>query len=336
MRVDMRKVVLVPGDGIGPEIVAAALKVIEASGAEIEWERIEAGKKVLEATGRTIPPKFFDMAMETGVVLKGPVATPVGGGFRSVNVMIRQRLNLYANVRLVKSVPGVKALHEGVDIVVVRENTEGLYSGIERESSIGTIETVKVTSAEACERIGRFAFDYAEAHGRRLVTAVHKANILKKGDGLFLNSVSAIAPQYPSIRFNDMMVDNVVFQLVTNPKQFDVIVTQNLYGDIISELCAGLIGSLALVPGANFGDNLALFEAAHGSAPSIAGKGIANPTGIILSAAWMLDYMGMSAESQSIVKTVQKVLGDGKVLPQDMEGSATTQEFAEALVDAMH
>lgn len=332
----MRKVVLVPGDGIGPEIVAAALKVIEASGAEIEWERIEAGKKVLEATGRTIPPKFFDMAMETGVVLKGPVATPVGGGFRSVNVMIRQRLNLYANVRLVKSVPGVKALHEGVDIVVVRENTEGLYSGIERESSIGTIETVKVTSAEACEKIARFAFDYAEAHGRRLVTAVHKANILKKGDGLFLNSVSVIAPQYPSIRFNDMMVDNVVFQLVTNPKQFDVIVTQNLYGDIISELCAGLIGSLALVPGANFGDNLALFEAAHGSAPSIAGKGIANPTGIILSAAWMLDYMGMSAESQSIVKTVQKVLGDGKVLPQDMEGSATTQEFAEALVDAMH
>jgi isocitrate dehydrogenase (NAD+) len=336
MRVDMRKVVLVPGDGIGPEIVAAALKVIEASGAEIEWERIEAGKKVLEATGRTIPPKFFDMAMETGVVLKGPVATPVGGGFRSVNVMIRQRLNLYANVRLVKSVPGVKALHEDVDIVVVRENTEGLYSGIERESSIGTIETVKVTSAEACEKIARFAFDYAEAHGRRLVTAVHKANILKKGDGLFLNSVSVIAPQYPSIRFNDMMVDNVVFQLVTNPKQFDVIVTQNLYGDIISELCAGLIGSLALVPGANFGDNLALFEAAHGSAPSIAGKGIANPTGIILSAAWMLDYMGMSAESQSIVKTVQKVLGDGKVLPQDMEGSATTQEFAEALVDAMH
>jgi isocitrate dehydrogenase (NAD+) len=336
MRVDMRKVVLVPGDGIGPEIVAAALKVIEASGAEIEWERIEAGKKVLEATGRTIPPKFFDMAMETGVVLKGPVATPVGGGFRSVNVMIRQRLNLYANVRLVKSVPGVKALHEDVDIVVVRENTEGLYSGIERESSIGTIETVKVTSAEACEKIARFAFDYAEAHGRRLVTAVHKANILKKGDGLFLNSVSVIAPQYPSIRFNDMMVDNVVFQLVTNPKQFDVIVTQNLYGDIISELCAGLIGSLALVPGANFGDNLALFEAAHGSAPSIAGKGIANPTGIILSAAWMLDYMGMSAESQSIVKTVQKVLGDGKVLPQDMEGSATTQEFAEALIDAMH
>lgn len=332
----MRKVVLVPGDGIGPEIVAAALKVIEASGAEIEWERIEAGKKVLEATGRTIPPKFFDMAMETGVVLKGPVATPVGGGFRSVNVMIRQRLNLYANVRLVKSVPGVKALHEDVDIVVVRENTEGLYSGIERESSIGTIETVKVTSAEACEKIARFAFDYAEAHGRRLVTAVHKANILKKGDGLFLNSVSVIAPQYPSIRFNDMMVDNVVFQLVTNPKQFDVIVTQNLYGDIISELCAGLIGSLALVPGANFGDNLALFEAAHGSAPSIAGKGIANPTGIILSAAWMLDYMGMSAESQSIVKTVQKVLGDGKVLPQDMEGSATTQEFAEALIDAMH
>lgn len=335
MRVDMRKVVLVPGDGIGPEIVASALKVIEASGAEIEWGRIEAGKKVLEETGRTIPLKFFDMAMETGVVLKGPVATPVGGGFRSVNVMIRQRLNLYANVRLVKSVPGVKALHEGVDIVVVRENTEGLYSGIERESSIGTVETVKVTSAEACERIGRFAFDYAETHGRRLMTAVHKANILKKGDGLFLNSVSAIARQYPDIRFNDMMVDNAVFQLVTNPKQFDVIVTQNLYGDIISELCAGLIGSLALVPGANFGDNLALFEAAHGSAPLIAGKGIANPTGVILSAAWMLDYMGMSTESQSIVKAVYKVLGEGKVLPQDMGGSATTQEFTEALIEAM-
>lgn len=335
MRVDMRKVVLVPGDGIGPEIVASALSVIEASGAKIEWEKVEAGKKVLEETGRTIPPKFFDMAMETGVVLKGPVATPVGGGFRSINVMIRQRLNLYANVRLVRSVPGVKALHEGVDIIVVRENTEGLYSGIERESSIGTVETVKVTSAEACERIGRFAFDYAEAHGRTLVTAVHKANILKKGDGLFLNSVAAIAPQYPGIKFNDMMVDNAVFQLVTNPKQFDVIVTQNLYGDIISELCAGLIGGLALVPGANFGDNLALFEAAHGSAPLIAGKGIANPTGIILSAAWMLNHIGLSTESQMIVKAVNQVLGKGNVLPQDMAGDATTQEFTNAIIEAM-
>ena len=335
MRVDMRKVVLVPGDGIGPEIVAAALEVVEASGAEIEWERIEAGKRVLEETGRTIPPKFFDIAIETGVVLKGPVSTPVGGGFRSVNVTIRQRLNLYSNVRLVKSVPGVKALHEGVDIIIVRENTEGLYSGIERESSIGTVETIKVTSAEASERIGRFAFDYAEAHGRTLVTAVHKANILKKGDGLFLKSVAAIAPQYPSVRFNDLMVDNAVYQLVTGPKQFDVIVTQNLYGDIISELCAGLIGSLALVPGANFGDNLALFEAAHGSAPSIAGKGIANPTGIILSAAWMLDYVGMSIESQKIVKAVHQVIGNGTVLPQDMGGEATTQEFTEALIDTL-
>jgi len=335
MRVDMRKVVLVPGDGIGPEITAAAIKVVESSGAEIEWERIEAGKKVLEETGRTIPPKFFDMAVETGVVLKGPVSTPVGGGFRSVNVTIRQRLNLYSNVRLVKSVPGVKALHEGVDIIIVRENTEGLYSGIERESSIGTVETVKVTSAEASERIGRFAFDYAEAHGRRLVTAVHKANILKKGDGLFLKSVSSMAPQYPSVRFNDLMVDNAVYQLVTDPKQFDLIVTQNLYGDIISELCAGLIGSLALVPGANFGDNLALFEAAHGSAPSIAGKGIANPTGIILSAAWMLDYVGMSIESQNIVKAVHKVIGKGTVLPRDMGGEATTQEFTDALIDAL-
>ncbi len=331
----MRKVVLVPGDGIGPEITAAAIKVVESSGAEIEWERIEAGKKVLEETGRTIPPKFFDMAVETGVVLKGPVSTPVGGGFRSVNVTIRQRLNLYSNVRLVKSVPGVKALHEGVDIIIVRENTEGLYSGIERESSIGTVETVKVTSAEASERIGRFAFDYAEAHGRRLVTAVHKANILKKGDGLFLKSVSSMAPQYPSVRFNDLMVDNAVYQLVTDPKQFDLIVTQNLYGDIISELCAGLIGSLALVPGANFGDNLALFEAAHGSAPSIAGKGIANPTGIILSAAWMLDYVGMSIESQNIVKAVHEVIGKGTVLPRDMGGEATTQEFTEALIDAL-
>lgn len=331
----MRKVVLVPGDGIGPEITASAIKVVESSGAEIEWERIEAGKKVLEETGRTIPPKFFDMAVETGVVLKGPVSTPVGGGFRSVNVTIRQRLNLYSNVRLVKSVPGVKALHEGVDIIIVRENTEGLYSGIERESSIGTVETVKVTSAEASERIGRFAFDYAEAHGRRLVTAVHKANILKKGDGLFLKSVSSMAPQYPSVRFNDLMVDNAVYQLVTDPKQFDLIVTQNLYGDIISELCAGLIGSLALVPGANFGDNLALFEAAHGSAPSIAGKGIANPTGIILSAAWMLDYVGMSIESQNIVKAVHKVIGKGTVLPRDMGGEATTQEFTDALIDAL-
>jgi isocitrate dehydrogenase (NAD+) len=275
------------------------------------------------------------MAMETGVVLKGPVATPVGGGFRSINVMIRQRLNLFANVRLVKSFPGVKALHEGVDMVVVRENTEGLYAGIERESSIGTVETVKVTSAEASERIGRFAFDYAEAHGRKLVTAVHKANILKKGDGLFLKTVAAVAPQYPGIEFNDMMVDNAVFQLVTNPKQFDVIVTQNLYGDIISEMCAGLIGSLALVPGANFGDNLALFEAAHGSAPMIAGKGIANPTGVILSAAWMLDYIGLSAESKSIVTAVRRVLGEGKVLPQDMGGSATTQEYTEALISTL-
>lgn len=331
----MKEVVLVPGDGIGPEITESAIRIIEAAGAEISWRWIEAGKKVLEKTGRTIPPKFFDEAIETGVVLKGPVSTPVGGGFRSVNVTIRQRLNLYANVRLVKSVPGVRALHDDVDIVVVRENTEGLYSGIERESSTGAIETVKVTSQEASERIGRFAFDYARSRGRRHVTIVHKANILKKGDGLFLKSISSLAQQYPGIAVSDMMVDNAVYQLVTDPAQFDLIVTQNLYGDIISELCAGLIGGLALVPGANFGDNLALFEAAHGSAPNIAGKGIANPTGIILSAAWMLAYIGMPRESEKITEAVKSVLAAGKALPPDMGGAATTKEFTEAVVAAM-
>jgi isocitrate dehydrogenase (NAD+) len=331
----MRKVVLVPGDGIGPEITDAAVKVVEASGAKIQWEKVEAGAKVMQEIGRPIPPRFFEWAIETGVVLKGPVTTPIGSGFKSVNVTIRQRLNLFANVRLVKSIPGVKALHSNVDIVIVRENTEGLYSGVERESSYGAVESVKITSAEASKRIAKFAFEYALANDRKEVVAVHKANILKKGDGLFLRCVGEIASGYPSIKFRDMLVDNAAFQLVTNPSQFDVIVTQNLYGDILSELCGGLIGGLALMPGANFGENIGMFEAAHGSAPDLAGKGIANPTGIILSAAWMLDYIGMKSEADKIRNAIYEVLGEGKVLTPDMGGSATTEQFTEAVIAAL-
>ncbi|MBM4237137.1 MAG: isocitrate/isopropylmalate dehydrogenase family protein, partial [Euryarchaeota archaeon] len=328
----MRKVVLVPGDGIGPEITSAATRVVEASGAKIQWERVDAGEKVMQEIGRPIPPRFFEWAIETGVVLKGPVATPIGTGFRSINVAIRQRLNLYASVRIAKSIPGVKALHSDVDLVIVRENTEGLYSGVEREASYGAVESVKITSVEASRRIGKFAFDYAVANGRKEVSAVHKANILKKGDGLFLRSVAEVASEYPEIKFSDYLIDNAAFQLVVDPSQFDVIVTQNLYGDIISEMCGALIGGLALLPGANFGENLALFEAAHGSAPTIAGKGTANPAGIILSAAWMLDYIGMAREGEKVRNAVHKVLGDGKKLTPDMGGRATTVEFTDAVI----
>lgn len=331
----MRKVVLVPGDGIGPEITHAAVKVVEASGASIQWEPVEVGAKVVKEIGRPIPPKFFEEAIETGVILKGPVTTPVGTGFRSVNVTMRQRLNLFANVRIVKSIPGVRALYNNVDMVIVRENSEGLYTGEERETSYGAVESIKLTSEEASRRIAKFAFDYAVANDRKKITAVHKANILKKGDGLFLRCVAEVASSYPSIKFRDMLVDNAAFQLVTNPLQFDLIVTQNLYGDILSELCGGLIGGLALMPGANFGENIGMFEAAHGSAPDLAGKGVANPAGLILSAAWMLEYIGMKNEARKVKSAVYRVLGDGKVLTQDMGGKATTQQFTDAVIAEM-
>jgi isocitrate dehydrogenase (NAD+) len=328
----MKRVVLVPGDGIGPEITEAARKAVDATGAEIEWQLVDAGAKTIEHYGRPLSPKFFPMARDAGVVLKGPVTTPVGTGFRSVNVTIRERLNLFANVRFARTIPGVKALHEGVDIILVRENTEGMYVGVERESTTGIVESIKLTSATASKRIVRFAFDLAESLGRKNVTALHKANILKVGDGLFLRCAREVAEEYPQIGFNDLIVDNAAYQMVIRPQQFDVVVAQNLYGDIVSDLAAGLIGGLALMPGANFGEKVAVFEAAHGSAPDIAGQGVANPAGIMLSAAWMLTHMELVQEGEDLRNAIYKVLGDGKHLTPDMGGQGTTDGFADAVI----
>ncbi len=331
----MKSVVLVPGDGIGPEITEATTKVIEALGVEIDWQVVDAGAKTMEEYGRPLSPKFFPLAWECGVVLKGPITTPIGKGYRSVNMIIRERLNLYANVRFARSIPGVKGLHDGVDMVIVRENTEGLYIGFEREAAQGVVESIKLTTESACRRIGRYAFELAAKEGRSKVTALHKANILKMGDGLFLRTVESVAKGYNGLEFQQMLIDSACYQMVVNPQQFDVIVTQNLYGDIITDLVAGLVGGLAMMPGANIGENIAVFEAAHGSAPDIAGKGIANPSGMMLSAALMLDYLGFREEGARMREAVYAALADNSVLTPDMGGKGDTEKFTAAVIAAL-
>ncbi len=331
----MKSIVLVPGDGIGPEITDATLKVIDALGVEIDWQVVEAGSKTMEEYGRPLSPKFFPLAWECGVVLKGPIATPMGKGNRSVNMIIRERLNLYANVRFARSIPGVKGMHENVDLVIVRENTEGLYVGFEREAAQGVVESIKLTTESACRRIGRYAFELASRSGRSKVTALHKANILKMGDGLFLRTVDSVAKGYNGIEFQQMLIDNACYQLVVNPQQFDVIVTQNLYGDIITDLAAGLVGGLAVMPGANIGENIAVFEAAHGPANDLAGQGVANPSGMMLSAAWMLEYIGFVEEGARMKEAVYAALADAKVLTPDMGGEGDTEKFTQAVIDAL-
>ena len=328
----MHKVTLIPGDGIGPEVVKPAIAVVKAAGAKIDWDSHLAGAEALKKHGTTIPRTLMDSFNKTRVALKGPVTTPVGEGFSSVNVELRQTFDLYANLRPIKNLPGVKARYQDVDLVVVRENTEGLYSGIEHEVVPGVMESLKIITEKASTRIAKFAFDYAKKHGRKKVVAVHKANIMKLTDGLFLDCARKMAQKYPRIGFSDIIVDNACMQLVLDPLQFDILLMENLYGDIVSDLAAGLVGGLGLVAGANLGDRHALFEPVHGSAPDIKGQGIANPSAMIIAAVMMLRHIGEGAAAKRIYAALETVLRRGDCITRDLGGAATTNKFAEAII----
>jgi isocitrate dehydrogenase (NAD+) len=326
------KITLIPGDGIGPEVTKPTLAIIKAAGVKIDWETHLAGAEALKKYGSTIPKSLMDSFEKNRVALKGPVTTPVGEGFTSVNVALRQTFNLYANLRPIKNLPGVKARYQGIDLIVVRENTEGLYSGIEHEVIPGVVESLKIMTEKACTKISKFAFDFARRNGRKKVAAVHKANIMKMSDGLFLDCARKVAASYKTIGFSDVIVDNACLQLVINPWQFDVLLMENLYGDILSDLAAGLVGGLGVVPGANLGDDHALFEAVHGSAPDIKGKNIANPSAMIQAAIMMLRHLSEKAAANRISLALERVLMRGEVLTPDLGGTATTKKFADAII----
>ena len=335
-KTDKKSVVLIPGDGIGPEITESCTAILEATGAQIKWVPAIAGESALKETGEFVPQKTLDLIAKHGVALKGPIATPIGKGHPSANVMMRRHFKLFANVRPVKTIPGIPSRFEGIDIVIVRENTEDLYSGIEHEILPGVVESIKVITAEASERIAKFSFDYCRVHGRRKVTSVHKANIMKKSDGLFINSIKKVHKDYPDIEYDEVIVDNLCHQLVINPQQYDVLVCQNLYGDIVSDLCAGLVGGLGVVPGSNYGKECAIFEAVHGTAPDIAGKGIANPSAMLMSARLMLEHLGFREEADCLKGTHEGVLSSGrKGLTKDLGGEASTKEFTQAIIQKL-
>jgi isocitrate dehydrogenase (NAD+) len=328
-------ITLFEGDGIGPEVSAAVVRIIGASGVDITWEPYLIGISAIERSGSTLPDEAVDSVRRNGVALKGPVATPIGSGFESVNVRLRKKLQLYANLRPVRNLPGIESRFGDVDLVIVRENTEGLYSGLEHEVVPGVVESLKIITEQASTRISRFAFEYARAHARKRVTAVHKANIMKKSDGLFLECCRRVGLEYPEIERDERIVDNTCMQLVLNPHQFDVLLMENLYGDIVSDLCAGLVGGLGVVPGANIGATAAVFEAVHGSAPDIAGRNKANPTALLLSGCQMLDHIGEPQAAGRIRTALETVLKEGKVRTRDVGGTASTTEFTDAIVRAL-
>jgi len=327
-------ITLIPGDGIGPEVTAAVVRIIEAAGVEVQWETYYAGAQALEKFGDTLPKELLDSIKRNKVALKGPITTPVGKGFTSVNVGLRKALDLYANVRPVRALPNVPCRYPELDLVVVRENTEDLYAGIEHVVVPGVVESIKVITEKASTRIARYAFEYARREERRKVTAVHKANIMKLSDGLFLDCFYTVAKDFPEITADDKIVDNACMQLVMRPEQFDIMLLENLYGDIVSDLCAGLVGGLGLVPGANIGEHGAIFEAVHGSAPDIAGQGIANPTALLQSSILMLRHLGEREAAQKIEQAMLKVFAEGKVRTRDIGGTARTNEFARAVIEA--
>jgi isocitrate dehydrogenase (NAD+) len=324
-------VTLIPGDGIGPEVSAAAVRVLTATGVEIDWQTEVAGASAVAEHGTVLPERVLESIRRNKVALKGPTETPVGTGHRSVNVALRKSLDLYANLRPLRTLPGVKSRYEDVDVVVVRENTEDLYSGIEHVVVPGVVESLKIITERASTNIALFAFQYALTHGRKRITAVHKANIMKLSDGLFLDCCRRVAHEYPQITYDEMIVDNACMQLVMDPTRFDTLLLENLYGDIISDLCAGFVGGLGLAPGANIGDREALFEAVHGSAPDIAGKNLANPIALILSAAMMLEHLGEMGAAGRVRQAVSAVLEEGKTLTRDLGGTAGTTEITEAI-----
>ncbi len=329
----MYTITLIRGDGIGPEISEATLKVIEATGLDIKWEEVTAGEGAIEEYGTPLPEHVLESLRKNGIGLKGPLTTPIGSGFRSINVALRMELDLYANLRPSKTFPGVISRYEDIDLVVVRENTEDLYSGVEHMVGKDAAESIKIITRSASERIARFAFEYAVNNDRRKVTAVHKANILKLSDGLFLDVAGEVAKEYPQIEFEDRIVDNMAMQLVQKPQLYDVMVMPNLYGDILSDLCAGLVGGLGLVPGANIGARAALFEPVHGSAPKYTGQNRVNPTAMIMAAVLMLDYLGEKEAARRVENALAAVIKEGKMVTADLGGTAKTFEMAEALAE---
>ncbi|SHF08762.1 isocitrate dehydrogenase (NAD(+)) [Desulforamulus putei] len=332
----MHKVTLIPGDGIGPEITEAARQVIEATGVNIQWEIVEAGAEMIPRYGKPLPDHVLDSIRRNKVALKGPVTTPVGQGFRSVNVTLRQELDLYANLRPARTIPNIPSRYQGVDLLVVRENTEDLYAGVEHRVGKDAAESIKIITREASERIARFAFETARRQGRKKVTAVHKANIMKLTDGLFLESVRSVAEHYPQIAYEEVIVDAMCMKLVQEPENYDVLVLPNLYGDIVSDLCAGLVGGLGVAPGANIGLECAVFEAVHGSAPQIAGQNLANPLAIILSGVMMLRHLGENKYAAMIEDAVNGVLEEGKELTADLGGTATTRSMTEEIIKRIY
>jgi isocitrate dehydrogenase (NAD+) len=324
-------ITLIPGDGIGPEVTEAVVRIVGAAGVSIDWERHQAGIVAFERAGTALPIELIDSIRRNKVALKGPVTTPVGEGFTSVNVGLRKGLDLYANLRPVWNLPGVQARFSGVDLVIVRENTEDLYAGLEHEVVPGVVESLKIITERASTRIAQFAFAYARKHHRRKVTAIHKANILKMGDGLFLESARLVARSAPDIEYDERIVDAACMHLVLDPSRFDVLVMPNLYGDIVSDLCAGLVGGLGVVGAANLGSEVAVFEAVHGSAPDIAGKNLANPTALLLSAVMMLRHIDEGEAADRIMRGLDSVLTAGEIRTRDLGGTAGTTQFADAV-----
>ncbi len=332
---DQTIVTLIPGDGIGPEVSEAVMKIIDASGANIQWDIVNAGADVFEKTGQLVPNDVYESIELNKIALKGPITTPVGSGFRSINVMLRKNMTSTPTLDQFRVYQVYKPLFKNLDLVIFRENTEGLYIGIEKENSDGTMEAKKIITPKGSERIIRNAFEYARTMNRKSVAIVHKANILKLADGLFLETGRRIAKNYPDIEVKEVIVDNMCMQLVMNPSQYDVIVTMNLYGDILSDLCAGLVGGLGLVPGANIGDDLAIFEAVHGSAPDIAGQGKANPIALLRSSCMMLDHLGKHTQSKRIRTAIEEVLQAGEIRTPDMGGQSTTSQLTDAIISAL-
>ncbi|MBS4535573.1 isocitrate/isopropylmalate dehydrogenase family protein [Clostridium sp. D2Q-14] len=329
----MTKVTLIPGDGIGPEVAFAAKDVVDATGVDIEWDIVNAGADIYEKTGEFIPEALLKSIEKNRVVLKGPITTPIGKGFRSINVTLRQKFDTYANIRPLKTMPGTKGVFENVDLVVFRENTEGLYMGIEHRINEDVAEAIKVITRKGSMRIAEETFKYAKEKGRKKVTAVHKANIMKITDGLFLDCTRKVSKDYPDIEYEEKIVDNMCMQLVMYPERYDVLVMPNLYGDILSDLASGLVGGLGLVPGANIGSDIGIFEAVHGSAPDIAGKSLANPIACIMSSTMMLDYIGERERANRIRKAVWSVLKEGRHRTKDLGGNARTEEITKAICE---
>jgi len=332
-----RQITLIPGDGIGPEVADATVRAVEATGVVVEWERVEAGAKALAETGQLLPDDVLASLECTRVGLKGPTATPIAGGHQSINVALRKKLGLYVNFRPVRMLPGLRTRYSdlAIDLCIFRENTEDLYSGLEHEVVPGVVESIKIITQTASMKIARAAFEYARREKRRKVAAIHKANIMKLSDGLFLKCCRVVAAEYPEIGYTELIVDNACMQLVMRPESFDLLVLPNLYGDIVSDLAAGLVGGLGIVPGANLGEHHAIFEAVHGSAPDIAGKGLANPTALMQSAALMLAHLGERDAARGLQAAVEKVYAEGRHLTGDVGGSAGTAEFTDAVIRAI-